>query len=185
MFRRSLATLSVTAVAVAMAGSAPVPAVGPRSPRPRRRRRHRLRYGSVVGGAFLNGSLSSLSTLPAQMLLASNKAQVFIDNHDTERNGTTKLNYKSGARHYLAEGFMLAYPFGTPSVMSGFNFSSSDQGPPTTSKAPRPTPTAPAAGPASTVIAGSRTWSDCAIRPAARPLGADKSLAPYTGARNS
>jgi alpha-amylase len=92
-----------------------------------------FRYGSVVGTAFANASLSGLSTLPSQMLLASNKAQVFIDNHDTERNGTTKLNYKSGDRYYLAEGFMLAYPFGTPSVMSGYNWTSSDQGPPATS----------------------------------------------------
>ena len=91
-----------------------------------------FRYGDTVGGAFQNGSLSNLNNLPSQMLLSSDKAQVFIDNHDTERNGRTKLNYKSGDRYYLAEGFMLAYPFGTPSVLSGFNWSSADQGPPAT-----------------------------------------------------
>ncbi len=91
-----------------------------------------FRYGDTVGGAFQNGSLSNLNNLPNQMLLASDKAQVFIDNHDTERNGRTKLNYKSGDRYYLAEGFMLAYPFGTPSVMSGYNWSNADQGPPAT-----------------------------------------------------
>jgi alpha-amylase len=92
-----------------------------------------FRYGDVVGGAFQNGSLSNLLNLPSQMLLATDKAQVFIDNHDTERNGRTKLNYKNGDRYYLAEGFMLAYPFGTASVMSGYNWSSADQGPPATS----------------------------------------------------
>ncbi len=92
-----------------------------------------FRYGDVVGAAFANGTPSSLSTLPSQMLLATDKAQVFIDNHDTERNGRTKLNYKSGDRYYLAEGFMLAYPFGTPSVMSGYTWTSADQGPPASS----------------------------------------------------
>ena len=92
-----------------------------------------FRYGTVVGTAFKNGTVASLSTLPSQMLLATGKAQVFIDNHDTERNGNAVLNYKSGDRYYLAEGFLLAYPFGTPSVMSGYSFTSSDQGPPATS----------------------------------------------------
>jgi alpha-amylase len=92
-----------------------------------------FRYGDVVGAAFQNGTLSNLNNLAGQMLLPTDKAQVFIDNHDTERNGRTKLNYKSGDRYYLAESFMLAYPFGTPSVMSGFNWNSSDQGPPAAS----------------------------------------------------
>lgn len=31
---------------------------------------------------------------------------------------------------YLANGFMLAHPFGTASLVSGYNFTSADQGPP-------------------------------------------------------
>jgi alpha-amylase len=88
-----------------------------------------FQYESVVGNAFVQGTLSSLNALPS-LLLDSNKAQVFIDNHDTERNGTAPLTYKSGALYYLANGFMLAYPFGTPSIVSGYNFTSADQGPP-------------------------------------------------------
>src|SRR6185312_3588457 len=92
-----------------------------------------FRYGDVVGTAFAGGGLANLQNLPSQMLLGSGSAQVFIDNHDTQRNGRTKLNYKNGTNYYLAEAFMLAYPFGTPSVMSGFSFSSADQGPPASS----------------------------------------------------
>jgi alpha-amylase len=89
-----------------------------------------FRYGDVVGDAFRTGSLGGLNDLPGRMAVSSDAAQVFIDNHDTERNGRTKLNYAGGDRYYLAEAFMLAYPFGTPSVMSGYAFTSSDQGPP-------------------------------------------------------
>jgi alpha-amylase len=92
-----------------------------------------FRYGDVVGNAFGNGGLANLQNLPSQMLLANADAQVFIDNHDTQRNGRAKLNYKSGTNYALAEAFMLAYPFGTVSVMSSFSFSGADQGPPATS----------------------------------------------------
>ncbi|RZS87232.1 alpha-amylase [Motilibacter rhizosphaerae] len=107
-----------------------------------------FRYGDTVGNAFRGGNLSGLQGLPSQMLLASDKAQVFIDNHDTERNGRTKLNYTNGDRYYLAEGFMLAYPFGTPSVMSGYAFSNPDQGPPATSD-----------GTTTAAVCGSGTWT--------------------------
>ncbi|MGL5864231.1 MAG: carbohydrate-binding module family 20 domain-containing protein, partial [Phycicoccus sp.] len=80
--------------------------------------------------AFRSGDLAGLRSLPDRMAVTSEQAQVFIDNHDTERNGRTRLNYASGDRYYLAEAFMLAHPFGTPSVMSGYAFTGSDQGPP-------------------------------------------------------
>ncbi|MEU4218054.1 carbohydrate-binding module family 20 domain-containing protein [Actinoplanes sp. NPDC026623] len=92
-----------------------------------------FRYGDVVGAAFQNGSLSGLSNLPSQMLLSSGDAVAFIDNHDTQRNGRARLTYKNGATYGLAEAFMLAYPYGTPSVMSSFTFSNADAGPPSSS----------------------------------------------------
>ncbi|MFF1547707.1 alpha-amylase family protein [Streptomyces sp. NPDC058291] len=56
-------------------------------------------------------------------------AGVFVDNHDTERNGST-LNYKNGASYTLANVFMLAYPYGAPDVNSGYEWSDADAGPP-------------------------------------------------------
>ncbi len=68
----------------------------------------------------------------ASGLMASNKGVVFTDSHDTPRDGSSDndLTYKDGARYVLANVFMLAYPYGYPKVMSGYKFSSGDQGPP-------------------------------------------------------
>jgi alpha-amylase len=92
-----------------------------------------FRYGDAVGGAFRTGNLSNLNNLPGQMLVAGGDAVAFIDNHDTQRNGRAKLTYKDGIPYALAEAFMLAYPYGTPSVMSSFTFSNPEAGPPSTS----------------------------------------------------
>jgi alpha-amylase len=92
-----------------------------------------FRYGDVVGNAFRDGNLSNLNNLAGQMALASGDAIAFVDNHDTQRNGRARLTYKDGTTYALAEAFMLAFPFGTPQVMSSFAFSGPDQGPPATS----------------------------------------------------
>ena len=92
-----------------------------------------FRYGDVVGTAFRDGTLANLDNLPSQMLLASGDAVAFIDNHDTQRNGRAKLTYKDGATYALSEAFLLAYPYGTPSVMSSFTFGNPEAGPPATS----------------------------------------------------
>jgi alpha-amylase len=92
-----------------------------------------FRYGDVVGGAFQSGSLSNLNNLASQMRLSSGDAVAFIDNHDTQRNGRAKLTYKDGSPYALAEAFMIAWPYGVPSVMSSFSFSNADAGPPAAS----------------------------------------------------
>ncbi|MDI6098942.1 carbohydrate-binding module family 20 domain-containing protein [Actinoplanes sp. NEAU-A12] len=61
--------------------------------------------------------------------LPSANAGVFVDNHDTERNGQT-LNYKYGSDYTLANVFMLAHPYGSPHVHSGYAFSQWGAGPP-------------------------------------------------------
>jgi alpha-amylase len=61
--------------------------------------------------------------------LASGRAGVFVDNHDTERNGDT-LSYEDGATYTLASVFMLAWPYGAPDVHSGYDFTDVDAGPP-------------------------------------------------------
>ncbi|MFJ9346252.1 alpha-amylase family protein [Streptomyces sp. NPDC101237] len=61
--------------------------------------------------------------------MSSSVAGVFVDNHDTERNGST-LDYKDGANYTLANVFMLAYPYGAPDINSGYEWSDADAGPP-------------------------------------------------------
>jgi alpha-amylase len=61
--------------------------------------------------------------------LSSANARTFVDNWDTERNGST-LNYKYGATYTLANVYMLAWPYGSPNVYSGYEFSDNDSGPP-------------------------------------------------------
>lgn len=92
-----------------------------------------FRSGDVIGNAFRDGSLSNLNSLPGSMLLASGDAVAFVDNHDTQRNGRARLTYKDGTTYALAEAFLLAYPYGTPQVMSSFTFTGNDQGPPAAS----------------------------------------------------
>lgn len=61
--------------------------------------------------------------------LPSADARTFVDNWDTERNGST-LNYKYGNTYTLANVYMLAWPYGSPNVYSGYEFSDNDAGPP-------------------------------------------------------
>lgn len=94
-------------------------------------------YGRQVSEAFLgvNGkSLAQLETLGESWgLMPSDKAIVFIDNHDKQRGhggGGNYLTHKAGPLYTLANVFMLAFPYGTPKVMSSYAFGDGDQGPP-------------------------------------------------------
>jgi alpha-amylase len=93
-------------------------------------------YGRNVSEKFMGigGSIADLRTLGESWGLApSDKAIVFIDNHDKQRGhagGGNYLTYKNGRLYDLANVFMLAYPYGMPQVMSSYAFSNSDQGPP-------------------------------------------------------
>lgn len=60
----------------------------------------------------------------------SDKAIVFIDNHDTER-GEASLTYRNGGLYLIANALMLADDFGAPVVYSGYAFSDRDAGAPT------------------------------------------------------
>ncbi|MCW2871057.1 carbohydrate-binding module family 20 domain-containing protein [Actinacidiphila oryziradicis] len=81
---------------------------------------------------FNSEKLSYLSNWGASWgagYLPSANARTFVDNWDTERNGST-LNYKYGATYTLANIYMLAWPYGSPNVYSGYEFSDNDSGPP-------------------------------------------------------
>ncbi|WP_100448693.1 carbohydrate-binding module family 20 domain-containing protein [Glycomyces xiaoerkulensis] len=57
------------------------------------------------------------------------EAGTFVANHDTERGGET-LNQTHGRDYLIAEAFMLAHPFGTPSSYTGYEFDTFHEGPP-------------------------------------------------------
>ncbi|UED83242.1 carbohydrate-binding module family 20 domain-containing protein [Streptomyces profundus] len=89
-----------------------------------------FRYGRDLKRIFENESLAYLENFGEGWgYMPSGGSAVFVDNHDTERNGST-LNYRSGANYTLANVFMLAWPYGTPDVHSGYEFSDHDAGPP-------------------------------------------------------
>ncbi len=64
--------------------------------------------------------------------LPSDKAVVFVSNHDDQRQNTSNtLTYKdTSGLYYIGEIFALAYPYGYPKVMSSYRFDDHDQGPP-------------------------------------------------------
>ncbi|MFF4285761.1 alpha-amylase family protein [Streptomyces sp. NPDC001633] len=87
-----------------------------------------FRYGAHLKSAFQSGTIAQLKSV-ADGKLGSDKARTFVDNWDTERNGST-LTYKDGATHTLANVFMLASPYGSPNVYSGYEWTDKDAGPP-------------------------------------------------------
>ena len=86
-----------------------------------------FKYGTDLASNF-KGQIKNLKTMGESWgLLASNKAEVFVVNHDRERGhgGGGMLTYKDGALYNLANIFMLAWPYGAyPQVMSGYDFGS-------------------------------------------------------------
>ncbi|GIL30382.1 alpha-amylase [Actinocatenispora comari] len=91
-----------------------------------------FRYGTSLKSAF-DGRLADLAGLGTSAdpkgMEPSNLAVSFVDNWDTQRNGST-LSYQDGARYTLADVFLLGWDYGTPKVMSSFAFDSGDQSPP-------------------------------------------------------
>ncbi|MBL4826612.1 MAG: hypothetical protein JKY66_02660 [Spongiibacteraceae bacterium] len=82
-------------------------------------------YSQGIGEIFSTGKLTELATLNEQGgLLPSEKAVVFIDNHDNQRGHgmAAKLNHRSGKTYDLASIFMLAWPYGYPKVMSSYEW---------------------------------------------------------------
>lgn len=89
-----------------------------------------FRYAYDLKRVFNNEDLAHLKNHGEGWgYMNSSVAGVFVDNHDTERNGST-LSYKDNANYTLANVFMLAYPYGAPDINSGYEFSDSDAGPP-------------------------------------------------------
>ncbi|MGW7284372.1 carbohydrate-binding module family 20 domain-containing protein [Streptomyces sp. NPDC054847] len=89
-----------------------------------------FRYGRGLKQVFTGGSLAHLKNFGEGWgFMESGTSAVFVANHDTERGGDT-LTYKDGANYTLAHVFMLAWPYGSPDVHSGYEFTNHDAGPP-------------------------------------------------------
>ncbi|MFJ9813334.1 carbohydrate-binding module family 20 domain-containing protein [Streptomyces sp. NPDC101158] len=89
-----------------------------------------FRYARDLKRVLQNEKLSYLKNFgEAWGYMPSGQSAVFVDNHDTERGGDT-LNYKSGASYTLASVFMLAWPYGSPDVHSGYEWTDKDAGAP-------------------------------------------------------
>jgi alpha-amylase len=65
--------------------------------------------------------------------LNSSDAVTFVANHDNQRQNTSNIvTHKDGMNvNNIAHVFMLAYPYGYPEVMSSYDWTDHDQGPPT------------------------------------------------------
>ncbi|WP_257574325.1 carbohydrate-binding module family 20 domain-containing protein [Streptomyces sp. JJ66] len=89
-----------------------------------------FRYGRDLKRVFRHEKLAYLENFGEGWgYLGSEQAATFVTNHDTERLGDT-LTYRDGADYTLAHVFLLAWPYGSPDVHSGYAFSDKDAGPP-------------------------------------------------------
>jgi hypothetical protein len=91
-----------------------------------------FRYATALQNAFsgASGGISSLQNLDNLGWVPGTQANVFVADHDTERSGAS-LNITSPSNTYItASIFSLAHPYGTPTVLSSYSFSTYDQGAP-------------------------------------------------------
>ncbi|QRV77964.1 alpha-amylase [Ceratobasidium sp. AG-Ba] len=89
-----------------------------------------FRYTSALLNAFTSNGISGLNDIASRGWITSSNANVFVANHDTERTPGASLNYTYGAAYPLAHVFMLAYPYGTPTVLSSYKYAYKDDGSP-------------------------------------------------------
>ncbi len=68
-----------------------------------------------------NGPAGSQFSAAAWGLMPSDKAVVFLQNHDTQHN-TGTISYRDGQVFRLANVWMLAEPYGYPSILSTYSF---------------------------------------------------------------
>ncbi|XP_065339160.1 alpha-amylase A-like [Cloeon dipterum] len=95
-----------------------------------------FRFSAEIGRAFrgLNELRWLSSWGEGWGFMPSGSALAFVDNHDNQRGhgagGGDILTYKLPKNYKMATAFNLAHTYGTPRIMSSFDFVESDQGPP-------------------------------------------------------
>ncbi|KZW01389.1 glycoside hydrolase family 13 protein [Exidia glandulosa HHB12029] len=88
-----------------------------------------FRYTTALKNAFQSNGISSLQN-PDASWVSSSTANVFVANHDTERNGNSLSSTSPSNTYVLATIFSLAHPYGTPTILSSYSFSNTDAGAP-------------------------------------------------------
>lgn len=93
-------------------------------------------YSKLITNGIANASnLGLLVGIDEKFAYPSHDVVVFLDNHDTQRDGVAKMTYRNSSLYVMANVFMLAWPYGYPKVMSSFYIpdwlsTGIDQGPP-------------------------------------------------------
>jgi alpha-amylase len=92
--------------------------------------------GSLIGFDYADaiktqftGDITNFGGFSAWSLIPSQYSSTFVNNHDTERDGSN-LSYKNGATYVLATEFLLAWGFGTPQVYASFTWNNTNDSPP-------------------------------------------------------
>lgn len=94
-----------------------------------------FRFGIEISNAFSGGNLLRwfINWGPSWGLLAHEDTLTFVENHDNQRGhgaGGAILTYKNGKSYRGAVAFTLAHPYGEPQIMSSFEFTDTEAGPP-------------------------------------------------------
>ncbi|EJF63956.1 glycoside hydrolase [Dichomitus squalens LYAD-421 SS1] len=90
-----------------------------------------FRYTTALKNAFLGGGISSLESFDNLGWVDGSVANVFVTNHDTERNGNSLNNNSPSNTYVTATIFSLAHPYGTPTILSSYDgFTNTDAGAP-------------------------------------------------------
>jgi alpha-amylase len=88
-------------------------------------------YGEHISQLNPNGTPGNQFSEQAWGIMPSDKAVVFLQNHDTQHD--CGISYRDGAVYRLANVWMLAQPYGYPSILSSYVFNCPSQnslGPP-------------------------------------------------------
>lgn len=88
-------------------------------------------YTYDLGNALYDGRLAQLPQIMTGYL-DSKSAVVFTENHDIQRLAGARIpSYqKNPELHFLAQVFLLTWPYGYPQVFSGYSFQNYNEGPP-------------------------------------------------------
>uniref|UniRef100_A0A6E8VQX1 Alpha-amylase n=1 Tax=Anopheles coluzzii TaxID=1518534 RepID=A0A6E8VQX1_ANOCL len=103
--------------------------------------KYSLFVGLIFRGSLKVSALEALTRSNATQvgLTPSDAALVFVDNHDNQRGhgagGDSILTFKDGQTYTQAIAFTLATDYGTVRLMSSYNFTDTDQGPPSDDRA--------------------------------------------------
>ncbi|KAH9923707.1 glycoside hydrolase family 13 protein [Epithele typhae] len=96
-------------------------------------RRHRFALRDDIRDVFMTGvrKLSDFQNLDNKGYLPSAQANTFVTNHDSERY-TNQLSFTRSPHngYVLANVFLLAHPYGQPSIISSYQYSNDDAGAP-------------------------------------------------------